>query len=104
MSRDPARIVAHAIRRGAQRHSERKGNPVSRARIVSLDPLSLDLLGSDMTLDDDDVDLSQEVARYDASEGLEVGDTLTLMEVEEGDWVAVGVVSDTEVRPVPEGE
>lgn len=104
MSSDPARIVAHAIRRGAQRHSERKGHPVSRAIILSLDPLELDLLGSDMTLNDDDVDFSQEVERYDASEGLNVGDTLSLIEVEEGDWIAVGVISDTEVRPIPEGE
>jgi hypothetical protein len=99
-----ARILARAIRHGAQRHSERKGHPVSRAVITSLDPLALDLLGSDMTLGDDDVDFSQEVERYDASEGLNVGDTLTLMEVQEGDWIAVGVVSDTEVRPIPEGE
>ena len=102
MSREPARIVARAIRRGAQRHSERKGRSVSRAVITALDPLELDLLGSDMALDADDVDFSQEVERYDASEGLNVGDTLSLIEVEEGDWIAVGVVSDTEVRPVPE--
>jgi hypothetical protein len=101
MSSAAARRLAHAIRQGARQHDRKAGRRVYRGVIRTLSPLSLDLLGVDLTLDDRDVELSQDVLRYDASEGLRVGDTLALLEVQEGDWIAVSVVSDTTIRPVP---
>lgn len=101
MSRQAARILAGAIRRGAQRHDQKVGRRVYRGVITSLSPLGIDLLGVDLSLDNTDVQLSQDVARYDASEGLRIGDSLALLEVDEGDWLAVTVVSDTTIRTVP---
>lgn len=101
MSREAARIVATAIRNGVRRHEERVGPRVYRGTITGLSPLAIDLHGVDLNLDDQDVQLSQDVQRYDTSEGLAVGDQLALIEVAEGDWIATTVISDTAIRSVP---
>lgn len=101
MSSHAAKILAHAIRHGAKRHDQNAGRRVYRGTITSLSPLAIDLHGVDLNLDEDDVELSQEVERYKASEGLQVGDQLGLIEVQDGDWIAVSVQSDTTVRSVP---
>jgi hypothetical protein len=95
VSSHAARTLAHAIRRGAQRHDERQGRRVYRGTITSLSPLGVDLLGVDLTLDEDDLELSADVEAYDTTTGLAVGDVLMLLEVEDGDFVAVAVVADT---------
>lgn len=100
-TRVAASRVAHAIRAGARRHEERNGRRVYRGVITSLAPLAIDLLGVDLALDALDVDFSQDVARYAASEGLQIGDSLALNEVADGEWVAVTVISDTAIRAVP---
>lgn len=101
MSSQAAKILAHAIRNGAKRHDQNAGRRVYRGTITSLSPLAIDLHGVDLNLDDQDVEFSQDVARYDASEGLHAGDQLGLIEVADGDWIAVSVQSDTAVRTVP---
>lgn len=95
MSSQAAKILAHAIRHGARRHEQRHGRRVYRGTITSLSPLGVDLLGVDLTLDADDIDLSQDVALYDQNVGLVVGDVLALIEPEQGDFIATTVVSDT---------
>lgn len=100
MPRKAARMLADAIRAGARRHDENAGRRVYRGVITGLSPLAVDLLGVDLNLDDQDIELSQDVARYDASEGLDVGDALALLEVDDGDWIAVSVLSETTIRPV----
>lgn len=100
---EAARILADAIRGDGRRRAKRENRSRARATVTSVDPLELDLHGSDLVLDDDDVEFSQDVARYSASEGLDEGDVLVLIEVDEGDWVAVTVVSDKDVRAVPDG-
>jgi hypothetical protein len=101
MSKVAARILSSAIRAGARRHEERTGRRVYRGVITSLAPLGVDLEGLDLSLDAQDIQLSQDVERYKASEGLHVGDGLALLEVDDGDWIAVTVISDTAVRTVP---
>lgn len=98
---ESARILAHAIRHGAARHEQRHGRRSYRGTITSLTPLAIDLHGVDLNLDDQDVELSQDVQRYDASEGLQIGDQLALLEVAPGDWIAATVISDTTIRSVP---
>lgn len=93
--------IAEVIRAGARAEGDRRGRHGSRGRITALTPLTVDLLGIDLTLNASEVELSADVLRYDASEGLQVGDALALVEVGEGDWIAVAVLSDTTIRPVP---
>lgn len=97
--RSAERHLARGIRAALRRHDERRGRHVARGRIITLNPLGVDLLESDLTLDEDDIDLSQDVRRYDATEGLAVDDVLALLEVAEGDWIAVSVLSDHAVEP-----
>lgn len=100
MSRRAARIVAHAIRAGAQRHSERTGPGRYEATITAWDGqdrFTLDLLDTDLELDEGDVVLGQTVRKYDADVGLAVDDGLVLLEVgpsDAPDFIAVDVVSD----------
>lgn len=103
MSRDAARAAAAAIREGARRQVDRQRGGTARATVTRVSPLELDLHGSDLTLDADDVELSQDVRRYHASEGLKVGDVLVVTEVDEGDWIAQTVTSDSDVTPAGEG-
>lgn len=100
MSSRAARTLAHAIRKGADRHAERHGPSVYRATITALDPFGADLHGTDLSLDADDVTYAQAVTAYDTATGLAVGDELTLVEIKNApfdvDYVAVGVVPHTE--------
>lgn len=94
-----ARKMADAFRAAAERHSERQGPGRWRATVTrwaSADDFELDLHGSDLTLDEQDVTLGQTVRRYDADTGIDEGDALILVELDEGDFVAVDVESDTE--------
>lgn len=94
-----------AIRAGARRHAERIGRSVHRGRVSQVSPLIVDLLASDLLLEEDQIELGQDVARYDDTDGIAVGDILALLEVEQGDWIAVTVVSDRHpTRPASQDE
>ena len=95
MTSQAARILAGAIRHGARRHHEHVGPRMYRATIISLDPLGVDLLGVDLNLDDQDIEMSTTVETYDQAIGLQLGDVLMLNEVQDGDFVAIAVVSDS---------
>jgi len=95
--RAAARKMADAFRAAADRHAERHGPGRYRATVTTWngqDDFELDLHGSDLTLDQDDVTLDQTVRRYDADTGIAEDDALILLELGEGDFVAVGVESD----------
>lgn len=95
MTSQAAQTLAAAIRHGARRHDERHGPRVYRGTITSLSPLGVDLLNTDLSLDADDIEYSTTVTDYDTATGLVKGDVLALIEVDDGDFVAVAVVSDT---------
>jgi hypothetical protein len=90
----PAKIVAAALHRRVRATTEAAppARTTSRASVLNVSPLRLDLHGSALVLDADDVEFGREVARYVADEGLSRGDVLVLTEVDEGDWIAVAVV------------
>ena len=69
---------------------ERTGRETHRGIIRDTEPLVVDLLGSNLLLDEEDIELGQWVRLYDQSVGLEVGETLVL--TRHGDeFVAVDV-------------
>ncbi len=80
---EAARLLAGAIRGHTHARTER-ARQASSAAVVSLQPLELDLHGSDLTLDDDDVTIDADLLSQ-----LQVGDLLTVVEVAEGDWTVV---------------
>lgn len=96
---EAARILAHAIRNGARRHTERQGRQTARATVLSVQPLRLDLHDSDLILDEDDVEFADHAITELTIEPdgmqvigpgtLAVGDVVAVLEVSRGDWVIV---------------
>jgi hypothetical protein len=84
---EPAKRIAAAIRRGAAREHERRGPGRRRATVLDTTPLKVDLHGTDLTLEGDDVALGKTVR----ATGVAVGDVLVLVEVDRDEWVAVDV-------------
>ncbi len=104
MSRAAARIIASAIHGAPKRHAEEQGPGRYRASVKRWDSQSrfvLDLHGQDLELDEDDVTLGQSVRRYDAGPKIKVGDVLVLVEIDDGDFSAVDVESDTKNAGTP---
>jgi hypothetical protein len=62
--------------------------------VRSVSPLQVELGHTNDVLDSDELVVTQEVRRYDAQVGLEVGDSLALMPMESGEYLAVGVVAN----------
>lgn len=92
-----ARKIARAIDAAPRRHHEEE-KVRYRGELVRWrgeDDFRVDLHGEDLRLDEDDVTLGQTVRRYNADTGLRRGDALILLELGEGDFVAVDVESDT---------
>jgi hypothetical protein len=98
---DAARLLADAFHLAARRQSERRGRQHGRGEITSLAPLIVNLLGTDLVLGAADIELGASVLRFDATEGLAVGDVLALAEMAEGEWMAVDVGTAKTIRPVP---
>lgn len=84
--------VAEAVHRAARQHALQARNVV-RAEVVKINPLKVKPMGSTLTLDDDDFDLSQWVDYYDAQYGIDVGDTVLMMR-ENGEWSIFDVHAD----------
>lgn len=90
--KDAARRIAGAMRSAAEREHERRGPGRHRGSVVQVSPLRVDLHGSDLDpLDGDDVTLGKSVT---AAGPLAEGDVLVLIEVEDGEYVAVDVEED----------
>lgn len=84
--RTTARQFADAMRLAAERSHERRGTGRYRATVLAVNPLRLDLHGSDLQIDSG-VTLERRVA----ADGFEIGDVLILLEVDDGEFVAIGV-------------
>jgi hypothetical protein len=60
-------------------------------------PITVDMLGARITLDDDDLRLAASVREYDNRVGIAIGDTVVLHRIgEDGDWLITAVESDTD--------
>lgn len=84
--------VAEAVHRAARHHALQARNVV-RAEVVKVKPLKVKPMGSTLTLDEDDFDLSQWVDYYDAQYGIDVGDTVLMMR-EGGEYSIFDVHAD----------
>ena len=94
---EAARKLAGAMRSVARAQSERLGPGRWRATITHWegeDDFECDVHGTDLQLDEDDITLGQSVRG--AASSIEVGDTLLLIEVAEGDFTAVDVEADSD--------
>jgi hypothetical protein len=97
-----AKALARAIRAGAARDAERRGPgryTATVSRWVDENAFDLDLHGVDLQLNQDDVTLSQYLRAYSANSGIAVGDVLVLLEIEDGEFSAVAIESDTSIPP-----
>lgn len=86
--------AAQALRRHARSAVEYHARSSSYAQVIAVDPLAVALHGSDEVLDDSQLSLTQWVKRYDLDHTIDVGDTLVIHEMPNGDWLATDVVSD----------
>jgi hypothetical protein len=85
LARSLRRHAAHQVHRHAARPVE--------AQVKAIDPLVLDVHGSEAILTDDDVTIGAALdAHFTADGPLEVGDTLVLVETDPGDYAAVDVL------------
>lgn len=91
---DHAAELAELARSAARREHERRGTGRRRATVLRIDPLLLDLHGSELQLDDTDVTVSRAVKSSFA-----VGDVLVLVEVDTDEWVAVASESADDDPP-----
>lgn len=96
----PVRDLARTLRRHVRDSHEVHGRAPRYGVVSAITPsLRVQVTGTTLTLDesDDDVSMSQHVRWYDKTYGLVVGDTLVLHPMDDGDWVATDVVSQTDV-------
>lgn len=97
MSASHAHRLSAGLRSVLAAHTERVGTGRYRATVTAWNDqtdFELDVHGLDLTLDAQDVNLGQTVRGYDAITPIDVGDALILVQVGEGDYVAVEVESE----------
>ena len=94
MTRPEIRELAGAMRRHTRRTVRRHGTARVEGVVLAVAPLLVDVAGMDAQLDDDDVTIGNALAAHLADVPLEVGDTLVLVEADDGDYDAVDVLRD----------
>lgn len=77
--------------RGLAREKAREASPpVERGKVVAADPLVLDLIGSDVVLEEGDPDV--EIAKPLLVDRPDVGDTVRVHVDGDGDYILSGVI------------
>lgn len=76
------------------------GTPVF-GTVLDIDPWTIELHGAATVLDADDLTISRWVEQYHHWVGVEVDDTAVLVEMEDGDYVVVDVVTDSDLLDLP---
>lgn len=95
--RSTAARLAEGMRAATAAHNKSRGTGRYRATVISWTSQSrfeLEAHGVDLQLDEEDVTLGQTVRAYDVLHPIHAGDALILVEVAEGDYVAVDVESE----------
>lgn len=93
-ARPEIRELAGALRRHADRATERRGRGRYEAIVLATSPLRLDVAGLDFELDEDDVTIGGALAAHLAVAPLAKDDALVLIETDDGDYDAVEVLRD----------
>lgn len=90
-----SREFVRALHRVTERSARYHASPPTRYAVVhTIDPITAELVDRRELLDDEDLVLGQTVLTYDEAVGIEVGDTLCVIEMSNGDFTAIEVLSD----------
>lgn len=92
-----ARGVAEAIRKQARRQAHGLSRHLRYAIVRKEAPLKAELTDSHKLLDGDDLVLGQWARHYDTVYSIDKGDTLVVQLMDNGDYLVVDVVSDTQL-------
>lgn len=101
-ARRAAAEIARALRDHHERHAEQRGAQhqpvigVVKSVGGGTPGFSVAIPDSGFVLDSDDLIVGQSVAQYDQDYGIDVGDSVSLMPLANGDYVAVAVHTGTE--------
>lgn len=99
--RRAAAEIARALRDHHERHSEQRAHHQPVIGVVEsigggTPGFSVSIPDSGFVLDADDLIVGQQVAQFDQDYGIHVGDSLSLMPLANGDYVAVAVHTSTD--------
>jgi hypothetical protein len=85
--------LAQAIRGSGHSIVREEVKESQRAVILTVSPLTAELTGSRVVLEDDDLTFTAQVRKYEQDFGFTVGDTLAVIPVKGDEWVVTGVIS-----------
>ncbi len=94
------------LRSHAKRSIEHNVREVLYAEVTGVDPLTAEFHDHDLELDEDDLVLGATAKQWDATVGIEEGDTLAVRQIAkpgdaEDDWLVLEVLSENEA-PAPQ--
>lgn len=89
--------AAQAVRALARTASDYGRREPVYGAVISTKPLVAQLHGSSLELDADALVLTQSVRRYDRDHTIDVGDTLVVSAMPNGDWLVTDVVSSKDL-------
>lgn len=91
------RRAAEALSEHARKSIAFHTQKVEMAVVQSIDPLTAELVEGRLTLDETQLLLGFTARKYDQDHGIEVGDTLTVVEVSGDDYVVLEVHGSKEI-------
>lgn len=97
---DGRRQLARAIDQHTDGAARSLGQRREYATVRGIAPLQIEMHGSGLLLDEDDLVISQWVRRYDYDIEIEVGDTVVVDHLPNDDFLVADVVTDTEAYPL----
>lgn len=95
--KESVREVAKAVRSHAKRSAQSVVRHPQYARVLTTDPLEVELVESKHILEEEDLVLSQWVSRYDTDHTIDPGDTALVQPMRNGDWLVTDIVSEKAV-------
>jgi hypothetical protein len=84
--------LARAIRQVGEKQIGHHVRKPDKALVLTADPLRVELVGSRVNLDDEEILLAHGVRKYDQEHGLKPGDVLLVVPTHSEDWIATNVV------------
>lgn len=95
-----SRKAAGRLARSVRSHSKRSVNYNQSNRaphygvVLSTDPWEVEMHDGELLLEADDLVVTQWVEKYHVLYGVDVGDTVVITEMRDGDWMLSDVISD----------
>lgn len=95
------RRAAKAIRHQDKNAVENQVREFEYAEVRRVNPLVVKLEGSTISLDDEDLTMSQWLKAYDDGVGIKRGDRLAVKRMRGGGWMAMDVIGGPDAGPYP---